>query len=70
MSPFNERGHVQTHTHTLRQIQELILDNIRESKLVGLSDEFTSLATLSAINVGLTSLDGLPSLPSITKVTV
>ena len=44
------------------------MDNVRESKLVGLSDSFTSLATLSAINVGLTSLEGLPSLPSITKV--
>ena len=45
------------------------MDHVRESKLVGLSDDFTSLATLSAINVGLTSLEGLPSLPSVAKVT-
>ena len=55
--------------YPLHQVEELILDNVRESKLVGLSDDFTALVTLSAINVGLTSLDGLPSLPSITKVT-
>ena len=41
---------------------------MRETSLVGLDDRFSSLTTLSAINVGLTSLDGLPSLPSLTKV--
>lgn len=50
------------------QIEELILDNVRESKMVGLSSEFTALKTLSAINMGLTSLEGLPSLPSLQKV--
>ena len=53
---------------SLYQVKELILDNVRETSIVGLTDKFTSLATLSVIHVGLTSLDGLPALPSLTKV--
>ena len=54
----------------LYQVKELILDNVRETSIVGLTDKFSSLATLSVIHVGLTSLDGLPALPSLTKVWV
>ena len=35
---------------------------------MGLSSEFTALKILSAINMGLTSLEGLPALPSLQKV--
>ncbi|CAI8050763.1 Acidic leucine-rich nuclear phosphoprotein 32-related protein [Geodia barretti] len=50
------------------EVKELILDNVRETSIVGLTDKFSSLATLSVIHVGLTSLDGLPALPSLTKL--
>jgi acidic leucine-rich nuclear phosphoprotein 32 family protein A/C/D len=50
------------------QIAELNLDNCRSTSIVGLSDEFTNLETLSLINVGLTSLKGFPKLPNLKKV--
>jgi len=42
------------------QITELNLDNCRSTNIVGLTDEFTALESLSLINVGLTSLKGFP----------
>jgi hypothetical protein len=52
------------------QIIELNLDNCRSTSIVGLSDEFTNLESLSLINVGLTSLKGFPKLPNLKKVVV
>ena len=50
------------------QIVELNLDNSRSTNIVGLTDDFSNLETLSMINVGLTSLKGCPKLPSLRKV--
>jgi len=50
------------------ELMELVLDNCKSSQITGLTSEFTNLTTLSLINVGLTSLDGLPTLPSIRTI--
>lgn len=50
------------------QIKELNLDNCRSTTIVGLSDEFVGLESLSLINVGLTSLKGFPKLPNLRKL--
>lgn len=50
------------------QITELILDNCRSTSIVGLTDDFTALETLSLINVGLTTLKGFPALPALRKL--
>ncbi len=52
------------------QIKELNLDNCRATLIEGLTTEFKNLESLSLINVGLTTLKGLPSLPSLKKVIV
>lgn len=49
-------------------IKELVLDNCRSTHIVGLTDEFVALETLSLINVGLTSLKGFPKLASLKKL--
>ncbi|XP_043264822.1 acidic leucine-rich nuclear phosphoprotein 32 family member A [Colletes gigas] len=50
------------------EIKELVLDNCRSTYIIGLTDEFAALETLSLINVGLTSLKGFPKLPSLKKL--
>ena len=50
------------------QVKELVLDNCRSTHIVGLTDEFVALESLSLINVGLTSLKGFPKLSSLKKV--
>jgi len=45
------------------EIESLILDDCRSTSIVGLTDEYTGLRSLSLINVGLTSLKGFPNLP-------
>uniref|UniRef100_A0A1B6DJB6 Acidic leucine-rich nuclear phosphoprotein 32 family member A n=1 Tax=Clastoptera arizonana TaxID=38151 RepID=A0A1B6DJB6_9HEMI len=50
------------------EIKELNLDNCRSTNIVGLTDEFTNLESLSLINVGLTSLKGFPKLPNLKKL--
>lgn len=52
------------------QVAELVVDNCRSSdgEIEGLTDEFKELEFLSMINVGLTSLAMLPSLPKLRKV--
>lgn len=50
------------------QITEFVLDNCRSTNIVGLTDEFVALESLSLINVGLTSLKGFPVLPNLKKV--
>lgn len=50
------------------EIKELVLDNCRSTYIVGLTDEFAALESLSLINVGLTSLKGFPKLSSLKKL--
>uniref|UniRef100_A0A1I8MAL9 Acidic leucine-rich nuclear phosphoprotein 32 family member A n=1 Tax=Musca domestica TaxID=7370 RepID=A0A1I8MAL9_MUSDO len=50
------------------QITDLILDNCRSTSIVGLTDEYTALESLSLINVGLTTLKGFPKLPNLKKL--
>ncbi|KAJ8985095.1 hypothetical protein NQ317_019780 [Molorchus minor] len=52
------------------EITELNLDNSRSTTIVGLTDEFTNLETLSLINVGLVSLKGFPKLPNLKKLEI
>ncbi|XP_008559408.1 acidic leucine-rich nuclear phosphoprotein 32 family member A [Microplitis demolitor] len=49
-------------------ITEFVLDNCRSTNIVGLTDEFVALKSLSLINVGLTSLKGFPVLPNLRKL--
>uniref|UniRef100_A0A182PMK9 U2A'/phosphoprotein 32 family A C-terminal domain-containing protein n=1 Tax=Anopheles epiroticus TaxID=199890 RepID=A0A182PMK9_9DIPT len=49
-------------------ITELILDNCRSTYIDGLTDSFTSLETLSLINVGLVSLKNFPKLSNLRKL--
>lgn len=55
---------------SLLQVAELVVDNCRTSdgEIEGLTDEFKELEFLSMVNVGLTSLAKLPSLPKLRKV--
>uniref|UniRef100_A0A8D8SGA5 Acidic leucine-rich nuclear phosphoprotein 32 family member A n=1 Tax=Cacopsylla melanoneura TaxID=428564 RepID=A0A8D8SGA5_9HEMI len=50
------------------EITELNLDNCRSTSITALTAEFTNLETLSAINVGLTSLKGFPELPNLKRL--
>ncbi|XP_058791069.1 acidic leucine-rich nuclear phosphoprotein 32 family member A [Phymastichus coffea] len=50
------------------EITEFVLDNCRSTNIVGLTDEFVALESLSLINVGLTSLKGFPKLPNLKKL--
>jgi len=52
------------------QILDLNLDNCRANKIEGegLTSDFTSLQTLSLINLGLISLEGFPKLGSLRKL--
>ncbi|XP_018790519.1 PREDICTED: acidic leucine-rich nuclear phosphoprotein 32 family member A isoform X1 [Bactrocera latifrons] len=49
-------------------ITDLNLDNCRSTSIVGLTDEYTALESLSLINVGLTTLKGFPKLPNLKKL--
>lgn len=51
---------------------ELVVDNSRsaDGEVEGLTDGFTALEFLSMVNVGLSSLAKLPSLPKLRKVRV
>ncbi len=44
------------------------MDNCRATQIEGLTDEYTSLESLSLINVGLTSLKGFPKLPDLKRL--
>jgi len=50
------------------EIKELVLDNCCSSSIVGFTDEFCNLESLSMINVGLTNLKGFPKLPNLKKL--
>lgn len=53
---------------TPSEVMELVLDNCKATHISGLTDEYTNLTTLSLINVGLTSLEGLPKLPALRTI--
>ena len=51
------------------QIVELILDDCKsDGKIEGISEDFSSLKTLSVSNAGLCKLDGFPKLIKLQKV--
>uniref|UniRef100_A0A0N5A7Q8 LRRcap domain-containing protein n=1 Tax=Syphacia muris TaxID=451379 RepID=A0A0N5A7Q8_9BILA len=50
------------------EVENLNLDNIKSKTITGLTDEYKGLKTLSVINAGLTSLEGLPKLPSLKRL--
>lgn len=50
------------------QIKELNLDNARSVSIVGLTDDYCNLESLSLINVGLSNLKGFPNLPKLRKL--
>ncbi|XP_075996203.1 acidic leucine-rich nuclear phosphoprotein 32 family member E [Genypterus blacodes] len=54
------------------EVAELVVDNCRsgDGEVEGLTDEYTELEILSMVNVGLTSLAKLPSLPKLRKLEV
>lgn len=49
-------------------IKELNLDNCRATQIIGLTDEYVNLESLSLINVGLITLKGFPKLPNLRKL--
>lgn len=53
---------------TADKVTDLNLDNSRSTTIVGLSEDFCNLRTLSLNSVGLTSLKGFPSLPRLEKL--
>ena len=44
------------------------MDNCRSAAIIGLTDEYVNLETLSLINVGLLSLKGFPKLPNLKRL--
>ncbi|XP_017839574.1 acidic leucine-rich nuclear phosphoprotein 32 family member A isoform X2 [Drosophila busckii] len=63
-----KRIELERRARKVNQITELNLDNCRSTSIVGLTDEYTALETLSLINVGLTTLKGFPKLPNLKKL--
>ncbi|XP_028428362.1 acidic leucine-rich nuclear phosphoprotein 32 family member E-like [Perca flavescens] len=55
-----------------KEVVELVVDNCRSSdgEVEGLTDEYTELEILSMVNIGLSSLAKLPSLPKLRKLEV
>uniref|UniRef100_A0A8C7WY78 Acidic leucine-rich nuclear phosphoprotein 32 family member n=1 Tax=Oryzias sinensis TaxID=183150 RepID=A0A8C7WY78_9TELE len=55
---------------SLLLVHELVLDNCRsgDGKMEGITEEFSNLEVLSLINVGLTSMAGIPKLDKLKKV--
>uniref|UniRef100_A0A3P8WUM7 Acidic leucine-rich nuclear phosphoprotein 32 family member n=1 Tax=Cynoglossus semilaevis TaxID=244447 RepID=A0A3P8WUM7_CYNSE len=56
--------------HIVTAMAELVLDNSRsaDGEVEGLTDDFKELEFLSMVNVGLSSLAKLPSLPKLRKL--
>ncbi|XP_029928718.1 acidic leucine-rich nuclear phosphoprotein 32 family member E-like [Myripristis murdjan] len=54
------------------EVVEMVVDNCRSSdgEVEGLTDEYKELELLSMVNIGLTSLAKLPSLPKLRKLEV
>lgn len=53
---------------SLVQLFELQIEGVQSGKIEGLSEKFQALASLSFVNCGLNTLDGLPKLPALTTV--
>ena len=54
----------------LLKVKELNLDGCSATDIEGLTDEYSCLEKLSMADVGLTTLAGLPTLPSLTYVSI
>ena len=67
MSDLQEEIDRQTRGRKPKDVTELILDKCKATKLTGL-DEFSNLQSISLNGVGLTTLEGFPTLPKLTKV--
>ncbi|XP_062254358.1 acidic leucine-rich nuclear phosphoprotein 32 family member E-like [Platichthys flesus] len=67
-----KRVSVELRSRSPAEVEELVLDNCRSSdgEVEGLTEEYTELEILSMVNVGLTSLSKLPSLPKLHKLEV
>uniref|UniRef100_W5LMQ6 Acidic leucine-rich nuclear phosphoprotein 32 family member n=1 Tax=Astyanax mexicanus TaxID=7994 RepID=W5LMQ6_ASTMX len=65
-----KRISLELRNRTPAEVAELVVDNCRSSdgEIEGLTDEFKELEFLSMVNVGLTSLAMLPSLPKLRKL--
>lgn len=50
------------------EVVDLLLDNCKATQISGLTEEFDHLTTMSLINVGLTTLNGLPKLESLRTI--
>eukprot|EP00124_Ichthyophonus_hoferi_P000829 Ihof_evm15s34 gene=Ihof_evmTU15s34 len=50
------------------KLDELTLDGVAANTITGLTDEFTSLTTLSMNNMRLQSLEGFPSFPKLARL--
>lgn len=68
MIAMEKRIELERRGKTPKQVKELILDNTRATQVEGLNAEYTSLESLSLINVGLTSLKGFPKLPALKRL--
>lgn len=51
-------------------VKQLCLDTCKETTISGLDSDFTSLTNLSLVGNKITSLEGLPHLPSLTRLDV
>nr|XP_046218071.1 acidic leucine-rich nuclear phosphoprotein 32 family member E-like [Oncorhynchus gorbuscha] len=65
-----KRISLELRNRTPAEVTELVVDNCRTSdgEVEGLTDDFKELEFLSMVNVGLTSLAKLPSLPKLHKL--
>uniref|UniRef100_A0A4W5R2C0 Acidic leucine-rich nuclear phosphoprotein 32 family member n=1 Tax=Hucho hucho TaxID=62062 RepID=A0A4W5R2C0_9TELE len=65
-----KRISLELRNRTPAEVEELVVDNCRTSdgEVEGLTDDFKELEFLSMVNVGLTSLAKLPSLPKLRKL--
>jgi len=52
----------------LAEVTDLILEGCKSEKIEGLTGEFTNLQLLNLSGVGLTSLDGMPSLGNLRSI--
>ncbi|MBN3324283.1 AN32E protein, partial [Atractosteus spatula] len=65
-----KRISLELRNRTPDEVAELVVDNCRsgDGEVEGLTDDFKELEFLSMVNVGLTSLAKLPSLPKLRKL--
>ncbi|CAG0912786.1 unnamed protein product [Notodromas monacha] len=63
-----KRVQAELHGRAKSAVSKLTLDSCKVKKIAGLDAQFVNLKTLSLINCGLISLEGLPALPSLKKL--